>query len=246
MAVLGLYCGDDLLAQEMEEMVTALCMGVGYGRKAAREADYELRRIPSLSELEEEVMAGDEMFYLILAGEKPEKAFAATERLWEESPSLSIILVVSEAEYVFSALSYPFFHLVRRYALEQDLGAAFQKMERSRPPVTRWHTFLCRNELVRVRQKDILYLESDRHEIRIHCREEIICTTEPLSRCEERLKAGGFARIHKSFLVSLYHVNRMDRDSVTLDNGEKLYISRYRYPEVKLQFEGYIRHLDFL
>ncbi len=109
MAVLGLYCGDDLLAQEMEEMVTALCMGVGYGRKAAREADYELRRIPSLSELEEEVMAGDEMFYLILAGEKPEKAFAAAERLWEESPSLSIILVVSEAEDVFSALSYPFF-----------------------------------------------------------------------------------------------------------------------------------------
>ena len=41
-------------------------------------------------------------------------------------------------------------------------------------------------------------------------------------------------------------MNRMDRDSVTLDNGEKLYISRYRYPEVKLQFEGYIRHLDFL
>lgn len=71
-------------------------------------------------------------------------------------------------------------------------------------------------------------------------------TTEPLSQCEEGLKDGGFARIHKSFLASLYHVNRMERDSLTLDNGEKLYISRYRYPEVKLQFESYISHLEFL
>lgn len=244
--VLGLYCRDDLLAREIEETVLSLRMGAGCGEKPVRGMDYELRRLASLPGAFEDMTEGDGGFSLILAGEKPEDAIAAAERLWADRPSLSVIYVASQAEDVFSALPYPFYHLVRRFALEQDLGAVFKKMERSRPPVQRWHTFLCKNELVRVCQKDILYLESERHEIRIHCRDEIMTTTEPLSQCEERLKDGGFARIHKSFLVSLYHVNRMERDSLTLDNGEKLYISRYRYPEVKLQFESYIRHLEFL
>ena len=106
--------------------------------------------------------------------------------------------------------------------------------------------------MLRVKQKSILYLESRRHEIEVHLERspnmqaECIVTMETLESLEQRLKPAGFARIHKSFLVNLDRVVKLEKDRVTLEGGEQLYISRYRYPEVKLQFEQFIRHLDFL
>ena len=44
----------------------------------------------------------------------------------------------------------------------------------------------------------------------------------------------------------MYHIRCLEKENVLLDNGERLYVSRRRYPEVKLTFENYIRHLDFM
>lgn len=183
---------------------------------------------------------------LLLSDSTAQESFDHAEKIWAEQPRLFIIYVAREPEEVFAALAYPFFHVIRGYALEQDLRAAIRKMERTRPPGPQWQSFLCRNGLVRVKQKDILYLESDRHEIRIHCIDEILITTETLAQCEKKLGQSGIVRIHKSFLVNLYHVMRLEKECLTLDNGERIYISRYRYPEVKRKFEDYIRHLEFL
>ena len=64
--------------------------------------------------------------------------------------------------------------------------------------------------------------------------------------CEEKLKGMGFVRTYRSFLVNMYHIRCLEKENVLLDNGERLYVSRRRYPEVKLTFENYIRHLDFM
>ena len=79
--VLGLYCRDDLLAREIEETVLSLRMGAGCGEKPVRGMDYELRRLASLPGAFEDMTEGDGGFFLILAGEKPEDAIAAAERL---------------------------------------------------------------------------------------------------------------------------------------------------------------------
>lgn len=167
-----------------------------------------------------------------------------------ESWILSIICVVQSPEEVFAALPYPFFHVVREFCLEQDLGVALCKIERTGSLLPRWCSFHGKNELMRIRLKEILYLESDRHEIKIYTQnytqETSYLTVETLAQCEEKLRALGFVRIHKSYLVNLYHVAKLEKDCLTLDCGRQLYISRYRYTEVKSQFESYIRHLDFL
>lgn len=124
--------------------------------------------------------------------------------------------------------------------------AALRKLERLQPPVPVSYSFQCGAQLVCLFRKDIFYLESNRHEITIHLTEGTAVTNEPLSQCEEKLKGAGFIRIHKSYLVNMFHIKKIDKDSLTLSNDECLYISRYRYAEVKLTFEHYIRHLDFM
>ena len=60
------------------------------------------------------------------------------------------------------------------------------------------------------------------------------------------MRGRGFVRTDRSFLVNMYHIRCLERENLLLGNGERLYVSRRRYPEVKLAFENYIRHLDFI
>ena len=182
-------------------------------------------------------------------------AFLTAERIWEQRKELPVIFVANSPEEVFAALSYPFFHVVRGYALEQDLEAALCKLNRIRRSVGAGvRSFVCRSIVggkqeteaaVRVSLRDILYIESRRHEIWVHCRTEVFITEQTLSYWEEELKKSGFIRVHKSFLVNLYHVRRLGRESVGLDSGDELLVSRYRYPEVKIRFEDYLRRAEF-
>ena len=181
--------------------------------------------------------------------------FLTAERIWEQRKELPVIFVANSPEEVFAALSYPFFHVVRGYALEQDLEAALCKLNRIRRSVgAGMRSFVCHSIVggkqeteaaVRVSLRDILYIESRRHEIWVHCRTEVFITDQTLSYWEEELKKAGFIRVHKSFLVNLYHVRRLGRESVGLDSGDELLVSRYRYPEVKIRFEDYLRRAEF-
>lgn len=243
MPVMGLYCSKEKLEQKIEDAVSLL---LAAGRQKGR--DFGLG--PGGCRIEKypgpPVPVKEEIFWLILSGDSAEETIRAAEGIWDKRPGLQIIFVAGRSEDVFAALPLPFFHIVREYALEQDLSAVFEKIGRMRGREDRWRSFPTKNGMIRVRQKDILYLESDRHEIRLRGAQEDLLVGETLARWEEELKGDGFVRIHKSFLVNLYHVLRLEKDSLVLDAGQRLYISRYRYPEVKRQFEQYIRHLDFL
>lgn len=245
MSLVGLYCEKSALLQAIE---TAFNIARLKNTKGGTCETYQLQTLSMLTEAW--IIQQDQMHFLILSCKTIDKTFTVAETLWKKNPVLSIICVVQSPEEVFATLPYPFFHVVREFCLEQDLGVALCKIERTGSLLPRWCSFQGKNELMRIRLKEILYLESDRHEIKIYTQnyrqETSYLTVETLAQCEEKLRAFGFVRIHKSYLVNLYHVAKLEKNCLTLDCGKQLYISRYRYTEVKLQFENYIRHLDFL
>ncbi len=183
---------------------------------------------------------------VVLAWGDRQTAFCHAQGLWGREPSLPILYVAHRAEDVFAALRMPFFHTVRSYNLEQDLEAAFRKLGRLRPPAAEKVSFTRNGSPVLLSRREILYLESEHHNIRLHAGKEILAISETLAQCEEKLKGMGFVRTYRSFLVNMYHIRCLERERALLDNGEYLYVSRRRYHEVKLAFENYIRHLDFL
>lgn len=278
MPLLGFYEEKNLKAADrarreeslraIEEAVQILCAGSDKIREEA-EADGawetvrvqgnagRLKRAGEQSETRPEDSEAflEELDALILYTAESDGAFLAAERIWEQRKELPVIFVANSPEEVFAALSYPFFHVARGYALEQDLEAALCKLNRIRRSAgAGMRSFVCRSIVggkqeteaaVRVSLRDILYIESRRHEIWVHCCTGVFITDQTLSYWEEELKRAGFIRVHKSFLVNLYHVRRLGRESVGLDSGDELLVSRYRYPEVKIRFEDYLRRAEF-
>lgn len=278
MPLLGFYEEKNLKAADrarreeslraIEEAVQILCAGSDKIRvEAETDSAWEtvrvqgnagrLKRAGEQSETRPEDSEAflEELDALILYTAESDGAFLAAERIWEQRKELPVIFVANSPEEVFAALSYPFFHVARGYALEQDLEAALCKLNRIRRSAgAGMRSFVCRSIVggkqeteaaVRVSLRDILYIESRRHEIWVHCRTGVFITDQTLSYWEEELKKAGFIRVHKSFLVNLYHVRRLGRESVGLDSGDELLVSRYRYPEVKIRFEDYLRRAEF-
>lgn len=230
---IGILCDQDREREEMKQIVEMLAAREGFGC--------------SVHDMDKEAdSARKDIACVVLALKDREAAFRCAEKLWSCEPTLLIIYVAERIEDIIAALTMPFFHIVRRFGLEQDLKAAFQKLGKVRMDTTDKIEFIRNGQMMLVPSREILYVASIHHEISLHLIKETFPIKESLSQCEERLKGKGFVRTYTSFLVNMYHIRCLEKEKVLLDNGEQLYVSRRKYPEVKLKFENYVRHLDFI
>lgn len=89
---------------------------------------------------------------------------------------------------------------------------------------------------------DIQYIESNLHRLIFHMKGADASQYnmyEKLDVIEKRLEAYQFCRIHKSYLVNLKYMNKIERYQVELSDGVVLNIAKPRYPEVRKQYISY-------
>ena len=98
----------------------------------------------------------------------------------------------------------------------------------------------CVEGLVRIRQNEIVYLESDGHRITIHTTGGDYHIYRRLGEFEDDLSESGFLRIHKSFLVNISFVRQIRRYSMTLENGIVLPVSKMKYMDIKKQIMHFV------
>lgn len=126
------------------------------------------------------------------------------------------------------------------------MGSGYRSFPYRGSPGSPWSGDSTSDGRIRVREKEILYLESRRHEIWVHCEKRVFLTSETLGYWEEKLRSRSFLRVHKSFLVNPGQISRIGREMIELEDGSQLPVSRYRYPEVMARYEAWIRHAEFL
>ena len=90
-----------------------------------------------------------------------------------------------------------------------------------------------------IRAKDILFVETDKRNIIVHTIERDYISNRGIEEVEEELKNSGFFRCHKSYLVNLERVRKIDRVFAYFGNGTKAMISTRKYPEMKEKFFEY-------
>ncbi|RZS92572.1 LytR/AlgR family response regulator transcription factor [Aquimarina brevivitae] len=66
--------------------------------------------------------------------------------------------------------------------------------------------------------KDILYIESYSDYLKIHCRENTIVTRENISTIEAKLNQQDFIRTHRSFIISIKHIDSYTNEEIVIEN----------------------------
>lgn len=96
--------------------------------------------------------------------------------------------------------------------------------------------FVVGKQIDTIDMNEIYYVEADLKTVHIWKKEQDIIVRLSLSKVEEILKDRCFLKVHRSYIVNGMHTKTMTKNSVILDNGVEIAISKYRYKEVREQY----------
>lgn len=98
--------------------------------------------------------------------------------------------------------------------------------------------------LERIAIPDIKYLAIQDRKVELYIRGRSITTNIPMQEWEEMLCGHGFASPHKSYLVNLQYVSRLNKESLQLTTGEEVYVSKRKYKTFKEEFMMYVEKMN--
>lgn len=168
-----------------------------------------------------------------VGNEGAENGIKLAERIRKHDQKQPIIIFITGYDkYVFDAFDVNAFNYlvkpINEGRFSKVMVAAIQKTIKTKDQQKRTIEIHHNGTVLQLPEKDIVFAESQNHKMLIHTKTTIIEDYGKLSDLEERVE-DVFFRVHRSFLVNLLHVESYSRSEITMDNGEKVLISKYKY-----------------
>ena len=161
-------------------------------------------------------------------------ALARTIRERTTGPQPVIIFVTGYERYVFDAFDVGAFQYLLKPVDEEKFAQVFTRAvaqigtAREKPgPVL---TLQSANASKTVPLDSICYIESSNHMVELHLKDGVFACYAKIGDLEVELQ-DQFFRIHKGYLVNLSYVDGYSKSEVTLTNGERLLLSKYKYQD---------------
>ena len=145
-----------------------------------------------------------------------------------------IIFVTGYERYVFDAFDVGAFQYLLKPVDEekfaQVISRAVAQIGIAKEKPGRVLTLQSANTSKTVPLDSIYYIESSNHKVELHLKNgEFVCYAK-IGDLELELQ-DQFFRIHKGYLVNLSYVAGYSKTEVTLTNGERLLLSKYKYQD---------------
>ncbi len=156
-----------------------------------------------------------------------------------------LIFITGIREYVFKAFDVAAFHYLLK-PIEEDkfhevFGRAKKELEKRKSKRRETIFIKTRNRSFTLEKDSILYVESRAKKVEIHTAGENIEVYASMNELEGQL-GGGFYRCHRGYLVNMAYVAEYDSKSISLNNGEYVYLAKERYGEFVKAYMRYLRN----
>ncbi len=164
-------------------------------------------------------------------------------RLRKKQDDIVLIFVTGNKEYVFDALDLYAFHCLLkpvdenkfREVLERAAGEVAKKKEK--------RGFFIKKRNLTLDQADILYIESRAKKVEIHTAgsKDIIEIYATMEELDGQL-GEDFYRCHRAYIVNMAHITEYDNDSITITNGDKVYLTKKKYGDFVKAYMWYLQN----
>lgn len=226
-------CEDDPRAAEQNK--AAACRALD-GKGRVRGQDYDVDVFHAAAPLIERLSANAGTYQLLLLDIQlgGDNGVELARFLREHQVNASIIYITDHPGFALDSFpTYPLEYLLKPVD-EARLAAALdwdwqRRQEQKKRPVLRVGGRT-------IPLGEITYLETSGRKTAIHTKEERIEHAVPLSKLKEEFQSQGFCLSHFSYLVNLSHVTRVERETLTLDTGESIPVSRRYYPDFMARY----------
>ena len=176
-----------------------------------------------------------------------EAGITAAEQLGELDPDARIIYMTGYTrQYVQQIFLRPanlsgfLMKPVDEALLREHVHKAMEEQETARKGLL----VKSKSTMVTIRFDSILYLESAGHVVTIHTQTENHSCYDRLEKVLERLPES-FLQCHKSYIVNLNEIQRIEGNRILMTNGTEIPISKSRYGDTRSRDFRYMEGLLF-
>lgn len=159
---------------------------------------------------------------------------------------MPILFLTAYNELVYSSIQFQPFRFIRKDHMDFELEEAVSALHKhiliqfQKQPIC-LHT---PDGDLAMSIKDIKYAEIYGHWIKIHTRVgSFFYCYGSLKEFEKQWEKYGFVRTHKSYLINGHYIYSIQKDTVIMDGGEKVILSRNRAQNVMKKFEMIMRSI---
>lgn len=162
----------------------------------------------------------------------------------KQNENAVIIFVTGVKEYVFEAFDVAAFHYLLKPIEENKFMEIFDRAvkeaEKRKDRGQEQFFVKTKNRNIILNHRNILYVESRGRKAEIHTTGEAIEIYAAMTELESQL-GQNFYRCHRGYLVNMAHITEYGSDSISLSNGESIYLAKERYNGFVKEYMRYLR-----
>ncbi|MEE0857383.1 MAG: LytTR family DNA-binding domain-containing protein [Ruminococcus sp.] len=152
-----------------------------------------------------------------------------------------LVFVTSHDTLVYQSFRYHPFGFIRKSHFDEEIGAVVKSIADELQKRNEHFSFKTNEGFFKVPFEDIIYFESESNYINLHCTDNQYRFRGTITSLENELKAKGFIRTHKGFLVNQQNIFAIKGDDIELSSKELLPIGRTNRESVKKAILRYMR-----
>lgn len=146
---------------------------------------------------------------------------------------------------MFDSLKVHPFAFVRKNNFVKDLTHVISDYVKTKSTLQTTISVKVNNQagVVNVKESEIIYIESRKNHQYLFLDSQVnqLELRMTMGELEEKLDKDTFCRVHKGYLVNFGHVIRIDKDVISMSNGDNVYISRQKIKDVRSKYLTYVR-----
>ncbi len=156
-----------------------------------------------------------------------------------------LIFITGVKDYVFEAFDVAAFHYLLKPVEEKKFAEVFMRakaeVEKRKAKGQETIFVKTRNRGFTIQKNEILYVENRGKKVEIHTGNEVMEMYASMNEMEKRLGAD-FCRCHRGYLVNMAYIAEYENDSISLCNGEKIFMAKERYSGFVKTYMRYLKN----
>ena len=172
----------------------------------------------------------------------------------EHNNDVSIVFVTGITDYLQEGYEVEALHYLIKPVNEDKIRYCMERICKKRENQEKKHMLIIEgvqavcgkeseNITLRLYREDIIFIEASGHNINLNTKEAAYCIREGISIWQKRLNDKMFVLCHRSYIVNLMYVSKLEKNAVILDDGKVIPMSKRCAKSVKEAFISF--YVDF-